>query len=134
VNTIPKSLLSMLAQKWHLANPEEGGAFEFVFADEDRARDPSFYFAREGEPSAACMLQFEEVIALLRDGVLNSTTAAVRCSPSGTRYTATNEHAQHAIFDFCQDVYASWDQLQQRLAAAEHANNIRANHEADHLN
>src|SRR5947209_5767195 len=115
MKTIPKSLLGMLAQKWHPADPEEGegGAFESIFAEEDRARDPSFYISREGEPSASAMLQFDEVIGLLRDGVLTSTTAAVRHYPSGARYTATNEHAQHAIYDFCQAVYAAWDQLQQ---------------------
>ena len=128
MKTIPKSLLGMLAQKWHPADPEEGegGAFESIFAEEDRARDPSFYISREGEPSASAMLQFDEVIGLLRDGVLTSTTAAVRHYPSGARYTATNEHAQHAIYDFCQAVYAAWDQLQQRLALIERANPRRA--------
>jgi hypothetical protein len=122
MKAIPKSLLDMLAQEWSGADPEEGSAFESVYAYEDRARDPSFYFASEGEPSASAMLRFDEVTGLLRDGVLTSVTAEVRCRPSGTRYTATNEHAQHAIFDFCQAVYAAWDQLQQRLALIERAN------------
>jgi hypothetical protein len=92
-----------------------------IFAEIDRARDPSFYFASEGEPSAIDTLRFEEVTELLRDGVLSPATAAVRRRPSGARYTATNEHAQHAIYDFCEAVYAAWDQLQQRLKAIEQA-------------
>jgi hypothetical protein len=94
--------------------------------NQDRARDPSVYFASEGEPSTIDMLQFDEVAGLLRDGVLTSITAAVRRRPSGARYTATNEHAQHAIYDFCEAVYAAWQELQQRLALIEQANPRRA--------
>jgi hypothetical protein len=133
MKTIPKTLLDLLTQQWRPADPEKGedGAFESIFADKNRARDPSFYFAREGEPSTIDMLQFDEVIGLLRDGVLNPAIAAIRHSPSGARYTATNEHAQHAVYDFCEAVYAAWQKLQQRLAAAEQASHIPANREPD---
>jgi hypothetical protein len=129
MKTIPRSLLDMLAQEWSPADPEieeSGGAFGSIFADRDRARDPSFYFASEGESEASSMLQFDEVAGLLRDGVLTSAAAAVRYRPSGARYAVTNEHAQHAIYDFCQAVYAGWDQLQQRLALIERASPRRA--------
>jgi hypothetical protein len=122
MKAIPKSLLDLLALEW---KPATQGAFESIFAE--RGHEPSFYFASEGEPPAIDMLCFNEVTALIGDGVLTDVTGAVRRRPSGHRYTATNEHAQHAIYDFCETVYAAWSQLQQRLTTAEQASRTRAN-------
>lgn len=112
MKTILKSLIDLLAQEWQATSPGTGSAFESVFEEEYRRRNPSFYFASEDEQSDIDLLRFEEVAGLLRDGVLNHVTAAVRRRPSGAHYTTTNEHAQHAIYDFCEAVYAAWKQLQ----------------------
>jgi hypothetical protein len=125
MKTIPKSLLNLLAQQWKPATESDEGAFEAIFAE--RGREPSFYFASEGDPPAIDMLRFNEVVALLRDGVLTDVTGAVRRRPSGNQYTAANEHAQHAIYDFCETVYAAWGQLQHRLTTAEQASRTPAN-------
>ena len=130
MKAVPKSLLDLLAQEWKPAIPNQS-IFEIIFAERERAHDPSFYFASEGEPSAVDMLRFDEVTGLLRDGVLNPATAAVRRRPSGTRYTSTNEHAQHAVYDFCEAVYAAWQELQQRLTLIEQTSHVPANHEPD---
>jgi HAMP domain-containing protein len=131
MKTIPKSLLDLLAQEWQATSSGTGSAFESVFEEEDRRRNPSFYFASEDEQSDIDLLRFEEVAGLLRDGVLNHVTAAVRHRPSGARYTTTNEHAQHAIYDFCEAVYAAWKQLQRRLNAIEQASHVSANQNPD---
>jgi hypothetical protein len=102
VKAIPKSLLDLLAQEWKPATKSafSEGAFDGIFAE--RGREPSFYFVHEGGQPGIDMLRFTEVVALIGDGVLNPVTGAVRRLDSGARYTATNEHAQHAIYDFCE--------------------------------
>lgn len=73
------------------------------------------------------VLTFADVAALIRDGVLTPATATICQPPSGERQTVTNEHAQHAMQDFCEAVFAAWNQLQDRLARAEQASRIPAN-------
>jgi hypothetical protein len=120
METIPRTLLRMLAQKWKPADPDkrEGAAFEHIFAMDDRAADPSFYFAREDSPPLLDMLRFAEVAGLLRDRLLTPTTATIQTNHSGQRIASTNEHAAHAVYDFCQEVYAAFH-LQERLAKVE---------------
>src|ERR1700738_1628528 len=95
----PRTLLRMLAQKWKPADPDkrEGAAFEHIFAMDDRAADPSFYFAREGSPLRDT-LRFAEVAGLLRDRLLTPTTATIQTNHSGQRIASTNEHAAHAVY------------------------------------
>jgi hypothetical protein len=113
---IPKSLLSLLSEPWQPAAGITGSAFQAVFDETDRRRDPSFYFAYEASRSdGADMLHFAEVVALLRDKVLTADMATVANPVSGPRQTVTNEHAQHAIIDFCEATYAAWETLQRRL-------------------
>ena len=119
---IPKSLLNLLAEPWQGGTNASGSTFECVFEDEDRARQPSFYFTYEASRSpSADMLQFSEVNALIRGGVFSPSLAAVFIAANGKRQTSTNEHAQHAIIDFCEAVYAAWHILQNRLDRAEKA-------------
>ena len=113
---IPKSLLSLLAEPWRPASEANGSAFQPVFDQDDRRHRPSFYFAYEASRSqSADMLHFAEVTALIRDKVLTASHAAIVKPTSGPRQTSTNEHAQHAVIDFCEAAYAAWETLQTRL-------------------
>ncbi len=113
---IPKSLLSLLAEPWQPASEPNGSAFQAVFDHDDRRHRPSFYFAHEASRSQSVdMLHFDEVAALIRDKVLTASHAAIVTPVSGPRQSVTNEHAQHAILDFCEAASASWETLQARL-------------------
>lgn len=113
---IPKGLLSLLAEPWQPASDATGSAFHVAFDEDDRRYDPSFYFAHEASRSQnGDMLQFAEVTALIRDKVLTASHAAIVKPLSGPRQTVTNEHAQHAVLDFCEACYAAWETLQHRL-------------------
>lgn len=113
---IPKSLLNLLADVWKPATEANGRAFDQVFEQQDRRRDPSFYFNYEGSRKGFdAYLSFKESAALIRDGVFCPPLAALYTATSGERQTSTNEHAQHAVIDFCEEVYAAWQTLQNRL-------------------
>jgi hypothetical protein len=114
---IPKSLLALLARPWQPAS--QYSAFESAFEDKDRQRRPSFYFGYEGSRRPDDdFLAFKDVAALIREGALPAPLAALYTASSGDRQTSTNEHAQHAVIDFCEAVYAAWETLQGRLDQA----------------
>jgi hypothetical protein len=113
---IPKSLLALLIRPWQPASDANGSAFGPIFDEADRRCRPSFYFAYQASRTPDDdFLTFEDVMALIADGVLTPATAAIVTARSGERQTATNEHAQHALIDFCEAASAAWETLQHRL-------------------
>jgi len=106
---IPRAVLDMLAEKWRTS----GGysAFDSVFSDDRRKADPSFYFHRKDSPDGDVNgVRAREVAALSAAGVLG---AHIR--DRGESY-AVNEHAHHALTDFCSEVYEAWERFQERLS------------------
>lgn len=100
-----------MRHKWVL--PGGYAAFDSVFYgsghDEAyrsrRQSDPSFYYYRVGavvEDPARQSMSHKEAAALLRDRVYGSAAADVRDC------IAVNEHAQHALEDFCRSTYGAW--------------------------
>lgn len=108
---IPKSVLALLAERW---KTDYTTSFESVFYSYPVRRvDPSFYFFREESPDQDVNgLTQSEVEKLVSDGVFGGEAIP------NSGFIAVNEHAQHALLDFCQEVYSGWDKYQRRLALA----------------
>lgn len=115
---IPASVLAVLKHKWVVT--EGYSAFDSVFndrEDEERRRDPSYYHIRTGKKIDFAFDQFThaEAKSLVMEGVFG----ALAVSRDGG--VVINEHAQHALTDFCSEVYAAWGKYQRRLAEVEKA-------------
>lgn len=133
---IPKSLLDLLKKPWQPVSKAAGSAFQANFEPElERRRRPSFYFGYEGSRRPDDdFLTFEEIAALIQGGVLRTPLAALYTArSSGERQTSTNEHAQHAVIDFCEAVYAAWGTLQARLDQAATACPVHPRDRADSM-
>lgn len=107
--TIPPSVLTLLRQKW--VEPDGYVAFDIFDhpMQPDRQRDPSYYFIHRGLRSDVAPLTHPEAVALVREGVFGSTAV------DDGDCVVINEHSQHALEDFCRDVYAAWNLYQSRL-------------------
>jgi hypothetical protein len=137
---IPDSVLKLLRHRWKVAEPDYS-AFQSVFdppfepfGDDPEAEqrdrhaalvrnrrlDPSCYYTpidgpRSIEAIAGFIFTHPEAVALICDAVFG--TAA---EDEGSRIVI-NEHAQHALEDFCQEVYGAWAKYLDRLARIERA-------------
>jgi hypothetical protein len=114
---IPESVLKLLALEWR---PTGGhSSFDSVFNDERgsyrRRADPSYYMHRPDNPDANNGLKHAEVVALVADGVLLDHRTV-----DGT-HIRINEHEQHALNDFCSEVYDAWRKFQARIKLARDA-------------
>jgi hypothetical protein len=100
---IPKSVLATLDKRWRDADTGYR-AFESIFNERGRAVDPSYY-------ALAPLTGFTiaEFSAMTRDRVFEDCVLE-----SGD----INEHAVHALQDFCNDVYKAWGIYQQRVELA----------------
>jgi len=82
----------------------------------DRWLDPSYYMCRPDTDRRGGMMEgsltFAEATALYRDGLLNDTNSRVT-----EGHAAVNEHAWHAIMDFCGATYKAHNLLHERLAS-----------------
>jgi hypothetical protein len=110
---IPSSVLELLKYRWKLL----GGysAFERVFKgpdDADRKTRPSYYTFRRGKEIETNLsaLSHKEAKSLLEEGVFGEL-AIMRENEA----IAINEHAQHALTDFCSEVCASWAKYLSRI-------------------
>ncbi len=112
---IPPSVLALLNETWKDADPRNS-AFELVFGPENkrgRIRHPSYYFIRRHHEHRPYALRYDEAASLCASGALGSAAKAT------DGIVVINEHAQHALFDFCSEVYAAWGKYQKRLADLE---------------
>ncbi|RVI45672.1 hypothetical protein [Sinorhizobium meliloti] len=104
---IPAAVLKLLEHPWMT-----DGYFPFrsVWSQsEDRRRRPSYYFHRKGRDIPEMVFTYEELAAIMRTGLLGGVARS--CSGQ----ICINEHAQHALEDFCREVYGSWRMLQSRI-------------------
>jgi hypothetical protein len=121
---IPDSVLALLKKRWRL--PDGYSAFESTFDDPiepDRRRDPSYYHLRvdsEVTDPDWQNLSHSEAVALIKDGVFGASALQEELG------VALNEHADHAMQDFCSEVYEAWAKFQERMRLVEQARpNIR---------
>lgn len=113
---IPKSILHLLSEPWRVEG--EYSHFDAVFAKEKRRIDPSYYVIHVGTKVETDMDTFshDDAMALAADDAFGTNA---RTRESGN--VVINEHAQHALVDFCSDVYAAWKKYQDRLQQIEAA-------------
>jgi hypothetical protein len=118
VNRIPPAILKMLGD--NECRPTEGHSlFDQVWGDEanghhrERQRDPSFsYFLKRDLAENNNGVSGKEVEAL---SGLAMFKGLIDAQPE---HFAFNEHAQHALTDFCSEVYDAYRKLQERLQMA----------------
>lgn len=117
MSAIPPCVLGLLRSMWAGADPDYS-AFDSVFRDGDRQRllDPSYYYMRPVRSlnPGLSVWSHAEAAELIKGGAFGAL-AEVRADG----ITVINEHAQHALVDFCEEVYASWEKYQRRIAEAE---------------
>lgn len=112
---IPAAVLALLKQRWQ-PTQEGFSVFDNVWEGRDRKEYPSWYFYREGSDGAGC-LSFEEAKGLL---------AVPELAPmlKGQKDTVSvNEHLDHAISDFCSQVYDAFDAFLERAEQIKKAQN-----------
>ncbi|MES0125893.1 hypothetical protein NKL05_27895 [Mesorhizobium sp. C420B] len=105
-DAIPTPILDMLKEEWRKA--DDSPAFDYPF--QRRANDPSFYAYRRDDPKHDNNgVRTEEVSKLAKlpmfDGLIRETKEGF----------SFNEHAQHALTDFCSEVYTAWAKCAERL-------------------
>ena len=116
LKSIPRSLIDLLGQRWQA--PSSYSSFHSNFSDNDRDRQarPSRYIHRPDTSRYVNGLKHAEVRALVADGVLTNDWRGHGDA------IAINEHQQHALCDFCSEVYDAWDKFQARAEMARNAN------------
>src|SRR5690348_10326838 len=100
--TIPASVLALLKHKWQEADLAYS-SFDLVFNDtNDRGRrsNTSYYHIRPGKKVETDfdVLTHDEAIQLVMEGAFGSLA---KRQDDGT--VTINEHAQHALTDFCSE-------------------------------
>lgn len=118
---IPASIFAILKVRWKEADPNYSSFDANFNGDSNRERriDPSYYHLRPGKKIDLPdfdVLTHAEAMELVREGAFGSL-AKVREGGA----VAINEHAQHALTDFCSEVYSAWGKYQRRLDEAERA-------------
>jgi hypothetical protein len=114
---IPASILAILTHRWQEADSRYS-SFASVFNDKDdkgRRSHPSYYHIRPGKKVEIDfdVLANEEAAELVKEGAFGSLA---KVQKDGT--VTINEHAQHALTDFCSEVYSAWEKYQKRIAAS----------------
>lgn len=117
---IPASVLAILKHCWKEADPNYS-SFDAVFngrADKGRRDDPSYYHIRPGAKRETEFDVFDhtEAVRLVHEEVFG-TMAEVQ---DGGR-VVVNEHVQHALTDFCGEVYSAWEKYLRRIEQVENA-------------
>jgi hypothetical protein len=103
LKTIPQSVLNVLGVRWGT----DGRHYE--------RRSPRYLYRHDDSPNRINNgLKHSEVRALVADGVLANDWRG-----DGDAI-AILEHEQHALCDFCSEVYDAWGRLQGRLEMARH--------------
>lgn len=104
-SAIPKGVRELLRHKWRM--PGNASIFDDN-AHGARLADPSYYFARPGgDPPHA--LDYEDVQGLIAEPMFEGLAR------QGNGVTSMNEHAEHALIEFCEAVYEAWVKCEKRL-------------------
>ena len=105
---IPAQVLQLLAQAWQ--RPGGVSEVEAGFAAAQPSADRYLHEKQRDNPDSAFrVVEIEDLVASgLFEGLSSSTDGAF----------TVNVHAEHAVADFCSEVYEAWDRLQGRLEAA----------------
>jgi hypothetical protein len=111
LDLIPASVLALLGHKWR--GTSGYSAFDSVIEDtRDRLHNPSYYQFSYGRPDDDNNgMTWRDTKAVIADGVYGANFR-VR-----DEHVAVNEHAQHALTDFCSEVYDAWAKYKKRLAS-----------------
>ena len=112
---IPDSVLAVAGQAW--VDPWSGGQFEDVFDGEsrqarERRLDPSWYVDYgEGhrDDNGAVMFSNAEMTTIFKSGALRGFAGK-----DGSTLLV-NEHAMHALEDFCRETSRAWRKFNARL-------------------
>ena len=110
---IPEALLQLLSQAWQ----RTGGVSEFEQGLACAASQHREYSHADTEENANSAFSYREIESLRAAGLLDGLARG----PSGALTVGVqlvDVHAEHAIADFCAEVYDAWDRLQRRLEAA----------------
>lgn len=105
---IPAAVLRLLVQAWQRTNGVS--EFEAGFSVARPSNERYVHAAKSDNPESA--FTFAEVEDLHASGIFDGLSHGTEC------LVAVNVHAEHALADFCSEVYEAWDRLQDRLEAA----------------
>lgn len=105
---IPGAVLRLLVQAWQRTNGIS--EFEAGFSAGQPSAERYVHAAKSDNPESA--FSFVEIEDLLSSGIFDGLSHGSDC------LVAVNVHAEHALADFCSEVYEAWDRLQDRLEAA----------------
>lgn len=111
---IPSAVLELLRQRW---KPTEEGysSFESQWNERENSKErqsrPSFYIYQKSTGDSANGFQ---ALKLAEVKALAKLDAFAPMILEKSESYAVNEHLEHAIADFCSQVYDAFDQLQQR--------------------
>lgn len=117
---VPASVRALLAHKWKFPQPPFSH-FRSQFCEGATERDlrerrmrPSYDILHDADADARAngVCNIAEARALIADGVLDGLAR-----DHGKQVTV-NEHAVHALSDFCQTVQDAWELCQRRLQEA----------------
>lgn len=109
---IPTAVLDLLKEAW-MTNGYR--PFDSVFnISQERREFPSFYFYPEGykPQGTGLVFSYSGVAALINSGLLDGIGFTDPLHP-----IAINEHAQHALEQFCRETYEAWRRCEQNLAS-----------------
>lgn len=108
MSPIPKSIINLLGQEWRPANGYS--AFESNFEGK-RKSNPSYYTLNPGKEVTSDMdtFSYKEAAAMSKDDLISKFIS----NKDGVLWM--NEHASHAVQDFCSEVYDAWRKCQDRL-------------------
>ncbi|MDI6838288.1 MAG: hypothetical protein QMD99_21575 [Rhizobiaceae bacterium] len=106
---IPAEILAMLREEWE-GSQEGYSAFESVAEEQERLRNPSYYVHDKGRPEIDNNgMRSSEAIAMLKaalfEGLVHDRGNSV----------FVNEHLQHALVDFCNEVTTAWRRFEERV-------------------
>ncbi len=104
MTAIPQPILDMLKVVWQPGSVPS--TFESV-ADDERLKNPSFYHHGKNQGD----YDNNGILASDANALLNASELEGLIKDNGDSI-AMNEHAHHALTDFCSEVYDSWRKLQ----------------------
>lgn len=105
---IPVQVLQLLKQAWQ--RPNGVSEFEAGFTATKPSAERYVHVDQRDNPDSA--FRHDEIDDLVASGVFEGLVTAIGGG------VAVNVHAEHALADFCSEVYEAWDRLQDRLEAA----------------
>lgn len=105
---IPAEILAMLRDEWE-GSQEGYSAFESVAEEPGRLRNPSYYVHGKDRPELDNNgMRAREAVAMLNAGLFEGLIHDRGSS------VLVNEHLQHALVDFCNEVTTAWRRFEER--------------------